>query len=186
VGEAAGYLEFEDRSAWRGWLEAFHDQETEAWVVHVKAGYRSEGLGLDEAVEEALCFGWIDSTLRRLDEKRYVLRYSPRRADSVWSVRNIERVERLTEQGRMTDAGLKAVAAGKESGQWAAALRREEVDVVPAELEAALRRRKGALAAYRALPGSRKKRYIYWLQSAKRPETAARRVARIVEEVSGS
>jgi uncharacterized protein YdeI (YjbR/CyaY-like superfamily) len=177
------YLEFANRAEWRAWLEAHHDQETEAWVVQYRKAFRAEGLALEEAVEEALCFGWIDGLLRRLDEKRYVLRYSPRRRDSVWSVSNIERVERLIEQGRMREAGLEKVAAGKESGQWAAAIRREEVDVIPAELERALRRRKGALDAYRALTDSRKKRYIYWLQSAKRPETVRGRIERIVTEV---
>jgi uncharacterized protein YdeI (YjbR/CyaY-like superfamily) len=100
-------------------------------------------------------------------------------------VSNIQRVERLIREGRMTEAGLIKIAEAKENGQWDAAIRREQVDLIPPDLEKALRQRRGALAAYRALPASRKKRYIYWLQTAKRPATQRKRIEKIVEEVSG-
>jgi uncharacterized protein YdeI (YjbR/CyaY-like superfamily) len=179
------YLEFADRRQWRTWLEEHHAEESEVWLALRKKAFSPPGLSLEEAVEEALCFGWIDGLLKRLDERRYVLRFTPRRSNSVWSVSNIERAERLIQKGRMTDAGLKAIAEAKENGQWDAALRREQVDVIPVDLEAALRAREGALAAYRSLPASRKKQYIYWLQSAKRPATKERRIERIVDEVAG-
>ena len=85
----------------------------------------------------------------------------------------------------MTEAGLIKIAEAKENGQWEAAIRREQVDIIPPELEKALRQRKGAIAAYRALPASQKKQYIYWLQSAKRPTTLQKRIAKILEEVAG-
>jgi uncharacterized protein YdeI (YjbR/CyaY-like superfamily) len=179
------YLELAGRRQWRMWLEEHHADRDEVWLVHYKKGFESSTPSLEEAVEEALCFGWIDGLLRSLDEIRYILRYTPRRRDSVWSVRNIERVEKLIREGRMTEAGLEKVAEAKENGQWEDALRREQVEIIPPELEAALRRRKGAIAAYRALPASRKKQYIYWLQSAKRAVTRRKRIAKIVEEVMG-
>jgi len=178
-------LEFPDRDRWREWLEAHHAEKREAWLVHTKKGHQGTALGYEEAVEEALCFGWIDGLLNRLDERRYILRYSPRRRNSVWSVNNIERVERLIREGRMTEAGLQKIEEAKENGQWDAAIEREQVDVIPPELDKALRRKKGALAAYRALTPSHKKRYLYWLQSAKRAETRQRRIAKIVDEVLG-
>ncbi len=178
-------LEFADRDQWRRWLEAHHAAEKKVWLVHHKKGFQEGTLLYEEAVQEALCYGWIEGLLRRLDEKRYLLRYSPRRPDSVWSISNIRRVEKLVREGRMTDAGLEKIAQAKENGQWAAAIAREQVDIIPPDLEKALRRKKGAIAAYRALPASRKKQYIYWLQSAKRPETVQRRIAKIVKELGG-
>lgn len=185
MDESDKHLEFSERNQWRIWLEEHHAEESEVWLVHHRKGIRGATLSLAEAVEEALCFGWIDGLLRKLDERRYVVRYTPRRPNSVWSVSNIQRVERLILEGRMTEAGLKAIAEAKKNGQWEAAIRREEVEVIPPDLEKALRRRKGALAAYQGLPDSRKKQYIFWLQSAKRPTTLQRRIEKIVVEVVG-
>ena len=120
-------LEFEDRCQWRTWLKKNHSIETEAWLILYKKKYQDQGLTLDEAVEEALCFGWIDSTLRSLDEKRYALRYSPRKQNSIWSMSNIQRVEKLIAEGKMTAAGNLKVTEAKQSGAWEAAIRREQV-----------------------------------------------------------
>lgn len=185
MDSASRYLDFKNRRAWRSWLEEHHATASEAWLVIQKKGSKRAGLSLAEAVEEALCYGWIDSTLHTQDDHSYLLRFSPRRPDSIWSVRNIQRVEKLIRQGRMTDAGLSLVQLGKESGQWQAALDRERTEVIPPELEAALRRKQGALQAYRGLPNSKKKQYIYWLQSAKGEQTKRKRIARIVREVVG-
>jgi uncharacterized protein YdeI (YjbR/CyaY-like superfamily) len=185
MDESIKHLEFAERNQWRMWLEAHHAEESEVWLVHHRKGIQASTLILAEAVEEALCFGWIDGLLRKLDERRYIVRYTPRGPSSVWSVSNIQRVERLIREDRMTEAGLKKIAEAKENGQWEAAVRREQVEIIPPDLEKALRRRKGAIAAYRALPASRKKQYIYWLQSAKRPGTLRRRIEKIVEEVVG-
>jgi uncharacterized protein YdeI (YjbR/CyaY-like superfamily) len=176
-------LEFEDRDQWRSWLEVNHATKREAWLLIYKKKYQELGLALYEAVEEALCFGWIDGTLSPLDERRYALRFSPRTKNSIWSMRNIQRVEKLMADGKMTDAGMLKVAEAKANGEWEAALRREQVDSLPQDLEKALRKREGGLSAYQALPASRKKLYIYWLQSAKREETKQRRIQKIVEEV---
>jgi len=183
MARSTNYLEFENRDQWRSWLEKHHANETEAWLVLFKKEYRSEGLTLEEAVEEALCFGWIDGKLKSLDEKQYALRYSPRTQNSTWSISNIRRVERLIAEGKMTKAGKLRIAEAKENGEWEAAIRREQVDIIPKELESALRKHSGALSAYQVLPDSRKKQYIYWLQEAKREETKQRRIQKIVDEV---
>jgi uncharacterized protein YdeI (YjbR/CyaY-like superfamily) len=185
MNESPEHLEFPDRDQWRMWLEKFHAKKDEVWLVHYKKGFQRSALGYEEAVEEALCFGWIDGMLRRLDEKRFMLRYTPRRRNSVWSVSNIQRVERMIRDGRMREPGFRRIEEAKENGQWEAAIRREQIDIIPSDLEKALRRKKGALAAYRELSPSRKKQYIYWLQSAKRPETKRRRIEKILEEVVG-
>ncbi len=180
---SSDHLDFKDRSAWRAWLKDHHASDSEAWLVIQKKRSRRAGLSLNEAVEEALCYGWIDGKLLSLDDQRFLLRFSPRKPDSVWSMSNIRRVERLIRAGAMTEAGLVAIEAAKESGQWQAALDREDTEKIPPELEAALREKKGALAAYRGLPDSKKKQYIYWLQSAKREETKSKRIEAIVKQV---
>jgi len=176
-------LEFEQQSQWRRWLEKHHAVETEAWLLLYKKKYQDQGLSLDEAIEEALCFGWIDGKLKSLDEKRYVLRFSPRTVRSIWSMSNIRRVGKLISEGKMTEAGKRKIAEAEENGEWEAAIRREQVDRIPEELESALRKVDGGLTAYQALPASRKKTYIFWLQSAKREETKQSRIQEILEEI---
>jgi uncharacterized protein YdeI (YjbR/CyaY-like superfamily) len=176
-------LKFEDRDQWQSWLEVNHTTEREAWLLIYKKVYKDLGLALEEAVEEALCFGWIDGTLRTIDERCYTLRFSPRTKNSIWSMSNIQRVEKLAAEGKMTDAGILKVAEAKANGEWEAAIRREQVDSIPKDLEVALRKQDGALSAYKALPASHKKQYIYWLQSAKRGETKQQRIQKIVDEV---
>ncbi len=170
------YLTFRDRAAWRAWLAAHHATESEAWLIHYKKGASETGLPYPEAIEEALCFGWIDGPMHPVDAECFALRYSPRRRGSVWSASNVERVERLIRAGQMTPAGLARVAEAKANGEGAAALQRENVDVLPPDLERALRRRKGALAAFRALTLSQKKQAIWWITSAKREATRKRRI----------
>jgi uncharacterized protein YdeI (YjbR/CyaY-like superfamily) len=184
MGNHPDSLELMGRQAWRSWLDANHQTASEAWLVINKKGSPLTGLSLEDAVEEALCYGWIDGTLNTRDENTYLLRFSPRRPGSVWSIRNIHRVEELERKGLLMEAGQEVVRIAKENGSWKEALDRENTDVIPLDLESALRRAKGALAAYRGLPKSRKQRYLYWLQSAKREETRKRRIQEIVDQVA--
>jgi len=178
-------MTFRDRDEWRAWLAAHHRDAVEAWLVIRRKGVREGALSLDEAVEEALCFGWIDGKLTSMDGQKNALRFSPRRATSIWSVSNVRRVQRLIEEGRMTEAGLARVADARRSGQWDAAFARERTDDIPPDLARALRRRRGALAAYGALTDSRKKQLLHGLFTAKRTETRQRRIEAIVSEVVG-
>ncbi len=175
------YLSFETRARWRAWLRANHAHAAHTWLALPKSGNTGRLMTYEEAVEEALCYGWIDGLLHRLDESRYLLRFTPRRAGSVWSDRNKKRVARLVRQGRMTRWGLVKVTEGKRSGQWREARRREQTDRPPADLLAALRKKRGHLAAWRALPPSRKKQVLYWLASAKREATRRNRLRQVGE-----
>jgi len=173
-------MSFQSRDEWRAWLAENHETAREAWLVHPKKASGLTGLRYEEAVEEALCFGWIDGRLRALDGERFSLRYSPRRRGSIWSDSNKRRVARLTEEGRMTAAGLAAVAEAKESGEWDAATAREDVTVIPDDLLQELTRL-GAVDAFTGWSASRRKQYLYWLSSAKRAGTRQKRLSAIVE-----
>jgi uncharacterized protein YdeI (YjbR/CyaY-like superfamily) len=181
--EPTNLHKFEHRAQWRRWLEKHHALESEAWLMIFKKKYRDLGLSLEDAIEEALCFGWIDGKLKSIDEKRYMLRFSPRTSNSIWSMSNIHRVEKLIAGGKMTKDGQRKINEAQENGEWEAAIRRERVDLIPQDLERELQKTEGALSSYQALPDSRKKQYIYWLQSAKREETKQRRIKKIVEEI---
>jgi uncharacterized protein YdeI (YjbR/CyaY-like superfamily) len=183
VPEDDELLSFNSRSEWRAWLAAHHQQATEARVVIYKRGPRKACLSLNDAQEEALCFGWVDVKNKRLDEDRYSLLFSPRRAGSSWSISNIQRVEQLIKAGQMTDAGLAKVTEAQANGQWAIALRIEQTDLIPPELDHALRKRRGALLGYRSLTHSRKRQILRWLLTAKSQVTRQRRIDAIVQEV---
>lgn len=114
-------LHFPHAQAWREWLTHSHATQSEAWVVHVKKHCRLPGLRYQEAVEEALCFGWIDSKLRSVNADVFVQRYSPRRPGGIWSPSNRARAERLMAEGRMAPAGVAAVERAKHDGSWDAA-----------------------------------------------------------------
>ncbi|MCU0520861.1 MAG: YdeI/OmpD-associated family protein [Anaerolineae bacterium] len=179
-------LQFSSAAEWRAWLVEHHTQTASVYLAIAKKGAEARqnaGLSYEAAVEEAICFGWVDGQARSLDDRLFLLLFSPRRTDSVWSVSNIERVRRLTLAGRMAAAGLAAAEAAKANGQWDAALRRELVDVIPEDLEAALLELPGAREAYLAMTPSRRKQLLGFLDAAKRPETRARRIRAIVDEV---
>ncbi|MBN1814749.1 MAG: YdeI/OmpD-associated family protein [Anaerolineae bacterium] len=173
-------LSFATREEWRAWLQTHHATEREAWLVHYKKGATPRAVTYKEAVEEALCFGWIDGLLNRIDDERYALRYSPRRRRSVWSESNKRRVEKLMAEGRMTAAGLEKLALAKDSGEWDAATAREDVSAIPADLAEELERN-AARSAFDAWPASRKKQYLFWLNRARKPETRQKRIQAIVE-----
>jgi uncharacterized protein YdeI (YjbR/CyaY-like superfamily) len=175
-------LDFPDREAWRDWLEEHHDSETEAWVVHQKKASTQQGLRYEEGVEEALCFGWIDGVMRRIDDLTFMQRYSPRKPKSVWSASNVERVERLIAEGRMTPAGMALVEEAKRSGWWdSPASNREPMDAPP-ELEQALRGA-GLWEVFGRLPNTRRNRFVWMVEDAKRPSTKESRIERVLHEL---
>jgi uncharacterized protein YdeI (YjbR/CyaY-like superfamily) len=173
-------LFFSNPGEWRAWLEEHYATEREAWLVHYKKKFTGETLTYEQAVEEALCFGWIDGLLHKIDDEKFALRYSPRRPRSVWSVANQERVEKLIHEGRMTAAGLEKIHAAKANGEWDAATAREDINAIPADLAEELEKDQ-AWAAFDEWPPSRKKGYLYWLGNAKRAETRQKRIREIVE-----
>jgi uncharacterized protein YdeI (YjbR/CyaY-like superfamily) len=170
-----------DRRAWRAWLTRHHASEREVWLLLFKKHTGRPCITLDMAVEEALCFGWIDGKLRRVDDERHIVRFTPRRPGSIWAESNKTRVRRLIAAGRMTAAGLRLVNAAKRSGQWRLAAERERSVRMPRELVQALRADPRALEFFRALAPSYRKMYIGWVLAARREETRLRRIRTVVE-----
>lgn len=109
-------LETSDRETWRAWLPVHHASATVVWLVYYKGATGKDGVGCDESVEEALCYGWIDGLIRRIDDDRYMRRFTPRKPKSKWSASNKERVERLLEEGKMTTPGKRVIEAAKTDG----------------------------------------------------------------------
>jgi uncharacterized protein YdeI (YjbR/CyaY-like superfamily) len=175
------FLTFETPEAWRTWLEQHHATAQEVWLLHPKKGAAARLVGYEEAVEEALCFGWIDGRLRSIDEKSYALRYSPRKRRSIWAESNKRRVEKLIVEGRMTPAGLAKVTEAKENGEWYAGTAREDVDTIPPDLEQALKENEAAWDSFQLWSVSRKRQHLYSVTSAKRPETRQKRIRSIVD-----
>jgi uncharacterized protein YdeI (YjbR/CyaY-like superfamily) len=168
------------RDQWRTWLAENHAAAKEIWLVFYKKHTGRPGLTYVEAVEEALCFGWIDGILKRIDDEKHTVRFSPRRRNSIWSEQNKTRVGRLIQEGRMTETGLARVNEAKTNGQWDQAALREDTTLVPPELTAALAQNAKARQSFAKLAPCYRKQFIYWVGSAKRDET---RQARVVEAV---
>ena len=176
-------LHFLDAAEWRAWLEKNHARSSGAELLLSKVSV-ARGLHYLEALEEALCFGWIDSKGRAHDAERFAVRFSPRKADSVWSQSNRTRVTRLIREGRMTAAGRAKVREAKASGAWQEARRPSAKPRVPADLRDALRANPAAQANFRAFADSYKTAYIYWVLDARKPETRARRILEVVERAA--
>ena len=176
-------LQVKDRAGWRAWLEKHHAAEKEVWLVLYKKHLARPGLSLDDAVEEALCFGWIDGKLRRIDDQKHVLRFTPRRRGSIWSESNKARVQRMIEQGRMTQAGLVKVTEARENGEWDRAAQREDVTVIPPGLGAALQANGMTPADFEKLVPSLRKQYLHWINSARTDPTRQKRIAETVRLV---
>ena len=172
---------FTDHEAWRAWLEEHHATSQGVWLLISRKRTSNQYLRLDEANEEALCFGWIHGALRPIDRETYALRFSPRKPSSVWSVNNQQRIEKLIQEGRMTSGGLEKILEAKESGEWEAAIIREDVSSVPDDLVQELEEN-DAWMAFENWPASQKKQHLYWLESAKRLETRQKRIRAIVEK----
>ncbi|HEX6422160.1 MAG TPA: YdeI/OmpD-associated family protein [Acidimicrobiales bacterium] len=166
----------ETRPEWRAWLETHHDTSPGVWVVLWRAATGKGRVTYDDLVEEAVCFGWIDGRANTLDDERSMLMMTRRKPTSAWARSNKERVQRLTAEGRMTDAGLRAIEAAKANGSWTFL---DDVDalVMPDDLLAALARDEQAQRYFDAFPPSAKKMILYWIKSAKRPDTRRRRIA---------
>jgi uncharacterized protein YdeI (YjbR/CyaY-like superfamily) len=170
----------DDRSTWRAWLAANHATSTGAWLVTWRPSSGRGSLDYEAAVEEALCFGWVDSTGGRVDDDRGKLYFAPRKARSPWAATNKARVERLIAGGRMAPAGLAAIDAAKANGSWEVLDSVERLEV-PADLALALDARPPAAANFAAFPRSVRKQHLAWVALGLRPETRAARIATIAD-----
>ncbi len=177
----AAELIVRDARAWRRWLTSNHRQPTGVWLVLAKKGtIAPTSLTYDQALEEALCHGWIDGQKGRRDGDTYRLRFTPRRARSPWSRRNVQIAERLATEGRMRAAGSAEVDRAKADGRWDAAYAGQATIEVPADLEVALAGEPRAKAMFGVLSSQNRYAVLYRIQSAKRPDTRARRIDQYV------
>lgn len=169
-----------DRATWRKWLEKHHAKATGVWLVYYKKGSGKTRVAYPDAVKEALCFGWIDTTSRPIDEERYKQLFVPRKAKSNWSKLNKSYVEQLVNEGLMTPAGMERVTIAKENGSWIKGDHVEE-DVIPADLEKAMKKSKTASAYYEGLSKTNRFYLLHWMSTAKKEETRKARIAEIME-----
>jgi uncharacterized protein YdeI (YjbR/CyaY-like superfamily) len=170
-----------DVAAWRAWLGEHHEESQGVWLVLAKKGTtHPTSLSYDEALDEGLCHGWIDGQTRRLDERTYRQRFTPRRARSLWSKRNVGIVGRLESEGRMLPAGVVAVERAKADGRWEAAYSGQAAMEVPADLAAALKAEPAAKAMFEILTSQNRYAVLFRVNGAKRADTRARRIEQFV------
>lgn len=176
-------LTFASKEEWDLWLEEHHSSDG-LWVKLAKKNSGVPSVTYDEAVETALCYGWIDGQMKGLDDTYYLQRFTPRRSRSKWSKINVGKAEDLIAQGKMRPAGLEEIARAKADGRWAAAYDSSSNAKVPPDLTAALRKNPAAKKAFDGLSSSLRYSVIYRIQDAKKPETRARRIDRFVTELA--
>jgi uncharacterized protein YdeI (YjbR/CyaY-like superfamily) len=181
LSSADSDLLLRDAADWRAWLDAHHAESDGVWLVLAKKGtVRPTRLTYDDALEEALCHGWIDGQVRRRDEATYRQRFTPRRARSPWSKRNVGLAERLVAEGRMQPAGAAEIERAKADGRWEAAYAGPATIEVPDDLAAALAAEPRAKAMFDALTSRNRYAVLYRVTTAKRADTRARRIEQFV------
>jgi len=176
----APYLHADDRATWRAWLEANHATASGVWLVTWRPRSGRVRLDYEEAIEEALRFGWVDSTGGHFDDERGKLYFAPRKPRSVWAASNKARIERLVGEGRMAPAGLAAIERAKANGWWEILDSVERLEVSE-DLAAALEMRPPAAVNFAAFPPSARKMLLGWVAVAQRPETRAARIEKIAD-----
>jgi uncharacterized protein YdeI (YjbR/CyaY-like superfamily) len=167
---------FETTAKFEAWMKKNHATATEVWVQIAKKGAGAKTIGRSDALDVALCYGWIDAIANKHDEGSYLQRFTPRRPKSIWSKINIEHVTRLIEAGRMKASGLKAIEAAKADGRWAAAYDSPANSTIPADFLKALKKDKTAYQFFKTLNKTNTFAITWRLQTAKKPETRERRM----------
>lgn len=169
-----------NRKEWHQWLSENHKNSPGIWLIYYKKNSNTPSVEYEDAVQEALSFGWIDSKVNSLDEERYMQVFTPRKPGSTWSKLNKKRVERLIKKGLMKPAGIEKVEAAKKNGSWAFLDDIEDM-IVPEDLKKALNINKHAKENYESFNDSHKKQILYWVATAKRDNTRTRRIKKTVK-----
>lgn len=169
-----------NRQQWRAWLEENHDKEKSVWLIFYKNKSNTPTITWSDAVDEALCFGWIDSIAKPLDEEKFKRFFSKRKVNSVWSAINKEKVRKLAEDNLLTKKGLESIEIAKKNGSWTI-LDHIEALIIPDDLEEEFKKMSNAKTNFINLSKSVKKSILQWLVQAKRPETRQKRIIEIVE-----
>ena len=168
---------FKNRQEWRRWLEQNHARQKEAWLIYYKKHTGKPRISYDAAVEEAICFGWIDGQVKRIDHEKHMQRFSPRRKNSLWADSNIKRAKEMIRLGKMTEPGMERFRLHEKT-------RIPQVIEMPKSLEKALKANKKAWQNFQNFPASHRKHFFWMVLSAKKPETAERRIRKIVNRAN--
>jgi len=176
-------LELKKLEEWRKWLSRYYDTESEVWLVYYKKESGKPELPYEQTVEEALCYGWIDSIIKKLDDARYARKFTPRKENSYWSPSNKQRVEKLIRERRMTGIGLAKIEAAKKSGWWEKDQRPEVDFSMPEEFDRALSENHSAKVNFEKLAPSYQKQYIIWISIAKQEKTRQNRIRESLERL---
>lgn len=174
-------LPFESKRKFANWLAKNHDKSAGVWLKIAKKAAGIPTVTYAEALDVALCYGWIDGQRNSFDETYFLQKYTPRRPRSIWSKINVEKVGRLIASGDMKPAGLKAVEAAQQDGRWAAAYASQKNIAVPADFKSALEKNKKAKAFFETLTGSRRYSFLFRIETAKKSETREKRIRQFVE-----
>jgi uncharacterized protein YdeI (YjbR/CyaY-like superfamily) len=177
-------LPFPSAGAWKAWLEENHDSSDGLWIKFAKKASGIESVSYAEALDVALCYGWIDGQARRFDDDYYLQRFTPRRPRSKWSKINREKVARLIEAGRMKPAGLREIERAKADGRWDAAYDSPSTATVPEDLRREFDENPKAAEFFATLNSTNRYAILYQIQDAKKPETRARRIKKFVTMLS--
>jgi len=172
-----------DKQEWRKWLELNHNKKDSVWIIFYKKKSSNYNLSWSESVDEALCFGWIDSTKRTIDNDKYKQYFSKRKTKSNWSKINKDKIKTLIDQGLMEEEGYKSIEIAKENGSWTI-LDGVEALIIPDDLKEEFENYKGSIEYFSSLSKSVKKILLHWVVSAKRKETRQKRILEIVENAS--
>lgn len=175
---------FESRQAWREWLQENHHTANDEWLIFYKKKSGKKSISYDDAVEEALCFGWIDSKMKSINEDYYILHFTPRRQGSKWSHLNLKRAEKMLKLGLMMPAGLKEYDKVLKNPRLVQEPLEETVPELPGDLLHALEKNAEAITNFMNFPKSSRRMLLLWLNDAKREETRLRRISKIVENAT--
>lgn len=176
-------LHFENGEDWRNWLAKNHDTEEVVWLIFFKKETKRKSVPYEDSVEEALCFGWIDSIIKKIDDEKYARKFTRRKDGSNWSEINKKRAEKMIKARRMMPIGLAKIKKAKASGAWNESREMPDFSKLPDELTHALKQNKKAKEYFDTLAPSYRRMYIGWIASAKRSETRERRIAEAVEKL---
>jgi uncharacterized protein YdeI (YjbR/CyaY-like superfamily) len=174
-------LPFENKKKWADWLAKQHDQSTGVWLKLAKKDSGILSVTYEEALDVALCYGWIDGQKKGFDDKYWLQKFTPRGPKSIWSKINTEKAERLIASGEMRPAGLKAVEAAKQDGRWDAAYSSQKNITISEDFQAALDKNNKAKAFFATLKSAERYSFLFRIYNAKKPETRARNIQKFVE-----
>lgn len=178
------YFNFHNREEWRKWLEINHSKEKEIWVIIQKKNSPKIGLKYQEAVEEAICYGWIDSKMQSINIETFRQRFSPRRKNSIWSKKNKERAEKMIKEKKMKEAGFSTIKKAKQNGKWDTAYSSNMTLTIPEDLQKVLKQNDTTWENFNNFSNSTRLQLIYWINNAKKDETRKKRINEVVKKAT--